>query len=684
MKKKKQVPVEQQAPFYPYSDKEQLLVEVMEHYGWWRDDNEIRKTRPNGLNDVTNAYYGKLPEDWPFISRTTDPRIRTSLLEKNARLTNKPMRGKVVPREGGDVVSARLNNAVINFQWDAANNGGSMSTKIGISDIDSRMYGSKFVYIPWKVVFNGERLCFEGNEVEPLNIMDCGMDPNCDHIRSAKWFQHRSWELLSDMEENADLYPGLAELKLRVSKKKNAMPQSRRDSKYLSQVKQIRGLEDRMGTDSAFPVIEKVVEYRKDKWIIFAPGYNVILAVIDNPFDHGLIPIEQLRYYPTDGDNLGESEVESVLPLWKAIQAVLCAFLDEVIIKMRPPLKVVEGAVRTETIVYNPEAMWLMDNINAVSEVESRGDSVQYFQNIYPALISAFNVAMGELSQGTSNIDPMSADKTATEIRQVAKQQNIRDQKNQLELSEFIKGIVHMWMSNNKQFLFKDPDKHEHVLKIVGSENFEYFKRLGMDEMVLTEEAANYVQEIVQSFGESGTQLTDGDLNTMIEAAKVPKYPVIENPDEKDSSKLRYKTKMKLSETGDQAELSILPYDMEGHYDFIPDMQSMEASASEQLMMARSQAIAQITNPNLLQLLQLEGQRPKIKDLLIADLEDKGLKDAERFFEPAQPPIDPAQAGFNPTGGTLPNSQALGMGNVPQAPTQPAIDQQMAGSNQVF
>lgn len=685
---KKKVSVEVNKPVTPYNDEDRVLLEVMQHYQWWTDDNQTRKTRPDiGWDEITKAYYGRLPDDWPFISRTTDPRIRTTLLEKNARLTNRPMRGKVAPREGGDIVKARINNSLIYYQWDAANFGGSMTSKISISDLDSRLYQSKFGYVYWREVKDGKQTVFSGNEFMPLNIEDCGLDPNAEGIKDAKWFQMRSYDLVSNLEANADLYPGLAELKKRISIEKNKkdVHQTRRDTNYLTANKQLKGLEDRMGTDMAFPVVEKVVEFRNDKQIIFCPKYAVVLGVMDNPYDHKRIPVVQLRYYPTTGDNLGESEVASVLPLWKAIQAVLCAFLDEVILKMRPPLKGIEGAFRMETIVYAPTAIWLMDNINALTEVETRADSVRYFQTTYPALVSAFNTAMGDLSQGVSNIDMTKSDKTATEIRQVSRQQNIRDQKNQLDLGEFVKDIVMFWISNNRQFLFKDPSQHKYVLRIVGQENYEYFKRLGMDEMVLTPEATAYIQDVIMKLKQTGQQVDPSTIQSMVDAAKIPKYPIANNPEAKDVKDLDIQPKMKVSEMGDGAELNVVPEDLDGLYDFIPDTKSMELSQSEQIMFARTQAIQNITNPNVLQLLQLEGVRPKLKDLLVTNLEEQGLNDAQRFFETTQPGSggqpQAAQPGFNPTGGSISAQQAAGMGNTPQAPTQSSIEQQVARPN---
>lgn len=667
---------------------EELLTRVQEHFNDWEDDNLKRKTRPNGWDAVTDAYWGKLPEDWPFISRTTDPRIRTTLIEKNSRLTNRVLKGTVVPeKEGGDTLGGRIINSVIQSQWNQANFGGSMQDKISTVDMDTRLYASKYAYVYWRTEYdkNG-KLLFDGNEMMPLNREDCGIDPNCDNIRNANWFQHRIWMQWQDLELNKDLYEGFSKLKELVAKGP-LVAQKRRDSKFQSRVKTIKGLEDRLGLDKAFPVIQVVVEYRKDKFITFCPDYNLILSITDNPYEHGKLPIVQNKYYKVEGDPDGESEVETVLPLWRAIQAVMCAFLDEVIIKMRPPLKVVEGAARTETLVYAPEAHWLMDNVNAVTEMESRSDSIKYFQNTYPALVSAFNVAMGDMSQGVSNADPMQSDKTATEIRQISKQQNTRDQKNQVSLADFVKDVVSMWMSNNKQFLFRNPDKQEHIIQIIGDENFSYFKRAGLDEMIVPDEAMGTIEEIITGSQEAGQPLSQSDLESVIEAAKVPKYPVVTNPKETDVSKMNFKPKMSVSKMGDSAELSVVPEDVDGYWSFIPDMKSMESSATDQKIFARMNAIQQITNPNILMMLQAEGFKPRIKDLLVSNFEDSGLLDASKYFE-AVPAAgnaqNPAIQGATPTGSVLPPQPNTGMAAAPQAPSQPSIDQQMAGSNQIF
>lgn len=658
--------------------KHDTLLELTQHYEMWNQDMQKRLTRKNGWNAITDAYYGKLPEDWPYITKIVDPRIRTSLVEKNARLLNSKLRGRLVPRESTDSVKAQINNAILDYQWDAANDGGSMMTKMSIMDMDTRLYGSKFALVSWKyeVDHDGE-VVFDGNEMYPLDIRDCGMDPTASHIRDAKWFQVRTWEKFEDLESETDakgspLYKNLDKLRRKIKEQMGKKKSATRDTEYTPRVLHLRGLEDRTGEDMAYPVVLIVTEYREDRWITYAPDHNLILRDIDNPYDHGRIPIAQLRYYPSQDDAFGESEVEPVLPLWRAIQATICSYMDEVILKMRPPLKIIENAARVETIQYGPEAQWLVSRQDAIEEMRSSGDSLAYFQTTYQALISSFNIAMGDLSQGTSSFQPFESSeaKTATEIKATVRQQNTRDQKNQNDLAEFLKDMMMMWVSNNKQFLFSDPDQTHHIVKIVGRENYRYFKRAGLADMELPQENAQLIADII----EQNPDMSEMELLQLQETASIPAHPVVLNPKEKNPEKLEVVPKMQISEMEDSVDLAVTPDDLGGLYDYIPDVKSMAAGALNEMTDARQRAIDRFRDGGIIQLLAQEGYQPKIKALLEADLEGTGLTDAEQYFEKVQQD-QPAQEGTQEIPGLGGNSQGSQLSGVPQAPITGGIPQ---------
>jgi len=513
--------------------------------------------------------------------------------------------------------------------------------------------------------------------MKDLDIRDCGMDFNATHIRDAKWFQHREWMFIEDMEEENSIakktiWKNLSKIK-GFMRDRDYKPSDRRDTVRTSVVKGIQGLTDRVGEDLTYPMMEVVTEYREDKWISFAPRYATIVREIKNPFKHGKIPIAQLRYYPIQDDSLGESEVESVLTLWKAIQATVCGYLDEMILKMRPPLKIIENQARLETLEYGPEAQWIVDSQDAVQEMRSNGEAQRWFQTTYAALISAFNTAMGDMSQNISNVEMFSGEKTATEIKATTKQQNARDQRNQNELSDFIRDIVLMWIANNRQFLFSDPKKKFDIIKLVGIEQYEEFKKMGLADKAVTEEGMTLLNDVMK---QANYNVSDTQVKDMFESTMQPVHPVLENPDEQDMAKWNIRPKMSIDEKEGGADLYVTPTDFDGDYDFIVDVKSMEMGAEAEFVQSRQQALAMIKDPAVLGLLTQEGWKPKVRDLLVSILNEGGLNDSQKYFERAE--VSPIQGAAQGTGGPQPNQGVPGLQS--SAPTAPQVSptQQMA------
>jgi hypothetical protein len=165
---------------------------------------------------------------------------------------------------------------------------------------------------------------------------------------------------------------------------------------------------------------------------------------------------------------------------------------------------------------------------------------------------------------------------------------------------------------------------------------FNYFQRAGLDEMEITTEGMQMIGDIIE---QTGGNIRDEDIFALTDAAKIPKYPV-------EDGKGAVKPKMRINDTNDGAELSIVPEDLSGTYDYIPDTKSMAAGASEEMLAAQNNALTTLTsNPVVLQLLQLEGVTPNIKEMLISVFEGAGLRDAERFFTTNQPQPQGAIAG---------------------------------------
>ena len=631
-----------------------LFAEVNYHYTYGTQDMETRKLRKNGWDDIIRAYYGKLPANWPYLSKIVDPVIRTAALEKTSRLFNGKLKGTVVPRETGDAVKAKILNAILDYYWDNAQLGGSMLEKWALMDTYTRLFGAAFALCYWRKTDD-----YDGVEFKVLDNRDVFVDYQANSVKNANWVQVREWRTLQDLKnttiDGENLYENLDILEKLMFEEYQG---DRRDNRYTSVVKQIRGLEDRVGQDIYFKTVEVVTEYRKDKWVTFTPRYGLILREIDNPLDSKIIPVVQLRYYQNGDDVYGESEFESVLPIQRAINANLCAFQDQINFSLRPPIKVANNAdgVRLDTIGYAPNALWLTGSTpNNIIEHQSGTQVVQQFSTTYQVLKSAFNTALGELSAGVSNVNPTATEKTATEVRATFTQMQSRDQFNQLFLSEALKDQMVIWIKLIQQFLFDDPTKYNIIYKITGMDMLNELKKYALDDMEVPNEVASQIADMIQT--DSGMMNSDM-IQTIVDQTSIPSVPVNLTPNKRTGE---FVPKMEMDKYGEFAVLRVEPDDITGNYDYIPDVKSMAVGTSEQLTMGRNQLFQTLVSPNVNAQLQAEGDKIKLKELIIAIAEDNGVRNAGKFFESVQTGV--GQGGLP---GGQPNPLEQGTGGVTQ------------------
>lgn len=673
----------------------ELLKEVNNHYTDGFSETDTRATRQNGFNDVDEVLFGKLPDNWPYQTLVTDPRPRTALLEKTSRLFANPIKGRVNPREGGDVIGAKMHNSILEFQMQNEPEG-SWIEKWALIDHQARKYGAAFWMDKWRYETkvrqredeDGETedvryVCHDQPEMKVLNNRDVAVDPTATTIQEARWVQVRRWVTLKELERTNDaassspIYQNLSKLRDKMSEEQDSAKGSSRSTARTNKQKQMKGLNDAY-TDEAFPEILIVTEYRENRWVEVAYDYDLVIRNIPTPYRHGELPVDMLKYYPVDDDLYGESELEPLLPIARAINALVCATYDEINTKLYTPLKIRATGVQIDTLEYGPDALWVMnDPATDVLPHEVSSKTLNHFQTMYTTLVQAFLNAMGELSQGISNLDDTKADKTATEINAVTKQQNARDNYNQLYLAEAIKRQMMRRISMNKQFLLSDPSDTYHVLRISGKDALDYFKRKGLGDMELTPQASEEISRILTEAAMMGQEISDDELAEMVEALMTPKHPVEMDEDS-------YSPKLVEDESEDGARLILTQEDLEGDYDYIADVSTMELGRGDVEKAGRAQAFGVLFgNETAQQMLAQEGKKFKATDILVQYLEDLGMKNAENLFEDinnaqarqqVQSQFNPEGAGAapaGPTGGGNPQQPGLATGNSPAPPEAP-------------
>lgn len=654
-------------------EEQKTFTKCIRHYDMAVQDLDSRIDDWNSKDELFRSYIDE--SNWPYNSVVFDPRVFTAIFEKTARLfANKP-RGRMVPREGGDTLGARINNELLSFQWDENEriSQNPMLAKWAMMDQNARKYGASFALVKWhwetktdkddkgksiKVPF------FDGPDFKPLVNRDVLANPSYSNVKG--WFAYREYVTLDELKETNDsaqtkaVYKNLDILRDAV-KKEGEGGGDNRSANWQSKNKEISGVQDQLGQDEYNKVIEVVTEYTPERWITYAPKHGVVLRDIPNPYDHQQIPVVMLKYYQVDDDLYGLSEIEPVEKLQKATNALINQYLDSVNMSLYTPLKVRANAVQMHTLEFGPAAKWIMNDPTDVVAHETSGVGVSEFASTYRFMIGAMQEALGETSAAVSNLNPGKSDKTATEVRDLAVQRNARDNYNQMFLSEAIKKQMMFWHAMNKQLMFTDPREQQKVIRIIGKDAIRYFQQRGLDGTGLDDETARMITG-------GDDPITQDAMDELLLERKIrpeqmtqPNFPI----DTGDGviSKLTM-------EPGDEmGHLILTPEDLDGNYDYIPDIESMSVPDDGQILSAKKQMLELAKDPATTQLLMQEGYKIKLKELMEDFFEQLGAKDADKYFEKMeengliQGPGATPQAGEGPQG----PQPTGGMGGLPQA-----------------
>ena len=131
-------------------------------------------------------------------------------------------------------------------------------------------------------------------------------------------------------------------------------------------------------------------------------------------------------------------------------------------------------------------------------------------------------------------------------------------------------------------------------------------------------------------------------------------------------------------EMGNGGQLLLEPGDLTGSYDYIPDIESMKAPSTQDIENKLTMVLGTITNPLVLQMLQAEGKKPKMVEILVKLYEATGvIKDAEGYFEDIKTPMQ--GGGLGGQGQIVPGGGVSPEGGIPPQGAMPAPG--MAGGN---
>jgi hypothetical protein len=628
-------------------------------------------------------------ENWPFASKVAIPIAWTALVKKDTRLIASKLAGKLIPTDEGEELGAMVGTELLHAQWDDVDffeDEPMLMRWFRISQ-NARKYGAGFAYIPWKTEkgFDGPT-CIPWDNREVFTV--AGSLNVDDGVFLGSWPTIDTLYKTSDQTGETGMYAQST-----IKRLETLVGDS---SQNVSVNRAILGLpsietDQSLGIDPRYKRVH-LVQYRSpDRWVDFVPSKGgegdepmLILRDIPNPYGHGRVPVVKLNYYPIDDDQYGVSELESIRSMMKALWALICNYLDDVNISLFPIIKGHPTNVNWSTVEYKARATWIMQNPETdLVRLESSNSNLQKVTEIYKLLVGAMAEALGESSGEVSSQQIGSPDKTATEIKDTALLRSARDNFNKLALSAAMAKMTWFWWQMDRQFLTE-----QKVVRVVGKEAIEYFVGEGLDQFTLSEQG----WELVEKNMRDHMGITPGEsYNQLLELGKLEPYaePLYGVKGGEQGAQL---PKLTLDRSGKTGFLRISPGDMEGNYRYIPDIEALSMPNDQEDAQNILGIIDRMANPQILQMLQAQGDMPQMKEMLVKAMAKLKINDGDRFFgsgegmgttpmQGQQDPNQPVQPGqpTPPQGGTADLMAAMGQPGA-QPPAQPQLQPALAGA----
>jgi len=644
------------------------------HYDESKAELDVRITHSKqGFDGYDMLYRSQIdPATWPYNAKVFIPLVFKSLYGKGSRLVTGKVKGTLVAGPGGNELGAKVGTELLSAQYDDHDfyNNESMIKKIFRLDQNARKYGAGVALVPWMYRKHEGKVEFDGPTLEVLDNRRVMFQPGAKSIDDSLYVMVERVRSLQDMHDTVNVgenlareytYSKLKELE-RVAESVAKEDPNRADS-INTIIRGLSGSRTGYGNDREFIV---VTAYYDDKWVSWTPDTGsigeepgLILSVKKNPYDHRRKPFVLHEYIPIDDDIYGASGIESVRSEQLAINALSSLFIESSETSLYPIVHGHKTNVDWNTIEYKPKAAWIMNNPG--TDIVPHTNDTQFtkvFVEAYRMLSSSFSEGMGETAQDSSNMSAFQADKTATEVKDLAFQRGSRDNLEKLFMAGTLTRIFGMWWSMDKQFLTS-----KKIINIVGSDALRYFIDEGLDGYTLADEGFRFLENWMEEnpglpFDEAYESLREAGV---LDAYSEPLYPVAINGEQL--------PKLQLAKGGKSGFLAVEPKDLSGEYRFQLDLNTISAKSPESEAASLSMYYDKMHEamPALLE----EGYKMKHKELLETIGDKLDIKNAEQYFEK----MDPRE---------LEQMKMQGAGQMPQDPNMVQSPQGPPGPQQLI
>jgi hypothetical protein len=408
--------------FTPIRSPRELINELGDQFNV--DDSAIETIRAT-WDEKERIFFGQTGDDISSketVSQVFDPRLSSIVIERCARVMAQVPTGKIQALSQNNKGKNTLMNMVFDkYVLPNANTQFDVLTKLRLLDMYSLVYGTMTALVDWTVKdsyvgpdfwlipirnFHPQSGVYQ---IEDMDRVFVDSEVTLDWLLNR---QRGTWKNIDKIYETIG--------------KDGSGRQKDNSADRQSWVEREFNTYNSKGKGRYANVLLRT-RYEKDRWVTYAPDFDLVLRDLENPQKNGKLPVVAKHAFPLLDRFYGLGEFERGETLQKAINALINLYLDGVKMSIFPPTIVNPDGTVASSIDMKAGAVWLETMPNSIREHNLSPQGTNTFASTYQFLNAALLNQAGTTDTTVGKDADMTQGKTPQALKMLEGREASRD-----------------------------------------------------------------------------------------------------------------------------------------------------------------------------------------------------------------------------------------------------------------
>lgn len=311
-------------------------------------------------------------------------------------------------------------------------------TKLRLWDIYSRVFGSMPALVDYRVTDD-----YIGPDLWLIHPRSFFPQAGAVNMSDMQYCQVSTWVSVEYLESrDPKVWKNLKELIKKV--KTGSKTKSSQDTKYIPYNQINSSLTAEKGK---YGQVELRTRYECDRWVTYAPDYELVVRDIPNPQGNNELPVVMKHCFPVIDRLYGIAEFERGYTLQYAANSLINMFMDGRRMAIYPPLMLDATGVVPSTIEYKAGAKWLMTKPNSIEQFKSDPQVTKDFISSYGFIKSAILNMSATADTAINAQNVPTKGKSPAAIKKQNSQESARDNWDRFMMEQALEEVTNRFIS---------------------------------------------------------------------------------------------------------------------------------------------------------------------------------------------------------------------------------------------